>query len=246
MRRPRRRSRTARNLNKRPASPNIADRPVVVNERVEPGHWEADQIIGKKNRSSMIILTERVTRYSIPVTMPCGYTAPDVLAGLVVACEQIPAHLLRSGRSIRDLSGPNGNASSPATGHDCWFCEPHSPWQRGQIENLNRQYRFWFPRGTDLAAVAQQTPTTPPASSTGNAAAASTTTAPTISTLPLPCTDHWNWPPRIRTDVPCDQCGPYHRCQWLVASPRCLACCCSPARPKRRHSPSGSCPPAST
>ena len=38
---------------------------------------------------------------------------------------------------------------------DCWFCEPHSPWQRGQIENLNRQFRFWFPRGTDLGVVAR-------------------------------------------------------------------------------------------
>ena len=36
---------------------------------------------------------------------------------------------------------------------DCRFCEPHSPWQRGQIENLDRQFRWWFPRGTDLAVV---------------------------------------------------------------------------------------------
>ena len=39
-------------------------------------------------------------------------------------------------------------------GIDVWFCDPHSPWQRGQVENLHRQWRFWFPRGTDLASVA--------------------------------------------------------------------------------------------
>ena len=33
---------------------------------------------------------------------------------------------------------------------DIWFCDPHSPWQRGQIENLNRQWRWWFPRGMRL------------------------------------------------------------------------------------------------
>jgi len=153
MRRPRRRSRTARNPSNRPALPNIINRPATVNDRTEAGHWEVDQIIGAHNRSSMIWLSERVSRYSIPITMPCGYAAVDVLAGLVEACEQIPPHLLRS------LSFDQGSEwaewETIAAGYDleCWFCEPHSPWQRGQIENLNRQFRWWFPRGTDLAAV---------------------------------------------------------------------------------------------
>ena len=38
-------------------------------------------------------------------------------------------------------------------GIDAWFCDPHSPWQRGQIENLNRQWRWWFPRGMSLDLV---------------------------------------------------------------------------------------------
>ena len=96
MRRPRRRSRTGRNTSNRPALPNILDRPARVNDRAEPGHWEVDQIIGAHNWSSMIWLTERVTRFSIPVTMPLGYAAVDVLAGLVEACEQIPPHLRKS------------------------------------------------------------------------------------------------------------------------------------------------------
>lgn len=155
MRRPRRRSRTARNPSNRPGLPNIVDRPATVNNRSEPGHWEVDQIIGAHNQSSMIWLSERVTRFSIPITMPLGYAAVDVLAGLVEACERIPAHLLKS------LSFDQGSewaewATIAATyGLDCWFCEPHSPWQRGQIENLNRQFRWWFPRGTDLGRVAQ-------------------------------------------------------------------------------------------
>ena len=148
MRRPRRRSRTTRNPSARPALPNITDRPDTVNDRTEVGHWEVDQIIGANNRSSMIWLTERVTRYSIPITMPCGYTADAVLAGLVEACDQIPTHLLHS------LSFDQGSS-------------PSSP---------------------------QQPPLTPPTSSTDNAAAHSTTKAPQPSTLPSPCSDHWNWP----------------------------------------------------
>lgn len=153
MRRPRRRSRTARNPSNHPALPNIINRPATVNDRSEPGHWEVDQIIGANNRSSMIWLSERVSRYSIPVTMPCGYAAGAVLAGLVAACEQIPAHLLRSLSFDQGSEWAEWETIAATYGIDCWFCEPHSPWQRGQIENLNRQFRWWFPRGTDLAAV---------------------------------------------------------------------------------------------
>jgi IS30 family transposase len=95
-RRPRRRRRQARHASGRPALPNISVRPASVGDRSEPGHWEADQIMGARNRSSMLWLTERQTRYSIPVTMPNGYAAPDTLAGLVEGLDQIPSHLLKS------------------------------------------------------------------------------------------------------------------------------------------------------
>lgn len=153
MRRPRRRSRTARNPSTRPSLPNIVNRPATVNDRSEPGHWEVDQIIGAHNRSSMIWLSERVSRYSIPITMPLGYAADAVLAGLVEACEQIPTHLLRSMSFDQGSEWAEWETIAAGYDLDCWFCEPHSPWQRGQIENLNRQFRWWFPRGTDLAAV---------------------------------------------------------------------------------------------
>jgi IS30 family transposase len=155
MRRPRRRSRTARNPSRRPALPNIVDRPATVNDRSEPGHWEVDQIIGAHNRSSMIWLSERVSRFSIPITMPLGYAAIEVLAGLAEACEQIPAHLLKSLSFDQGSEWAEWETVAATYGIDCWFCEPHSPWQRGQIENLNRQFRWWFPRGTDLGRVTQ-------------------------------------------------------------------------------------------
>lgn len=156
-RRPRRRRRRARHDSQRPGLPNISARPAVVNDRSEPGHWEADQIIGARNRSSMLWLTERRTRYSIPVTMPNGYAAPDTLAGLVEGFELIPPHLLRSVTFDQGSEWAHWEQLAASYGIDVWFCDPHSPWQRGQIENLNRQWRWWFPRGTDLASISPAT-----------------------------------------------------------------------------------------
>ena len=153
MRRPRRRPRRARHANQRPGLANIAARPTVVNDRVEPGHWEADHLIGAGNRSALMCLTERVSRFSLLITMPDGYNADAALAGLVDGLEQIPEHLRRS---ITFDQGPEW-ARWPdlvtTYGLDAWFCDPHSPWQRGQVENINRQWRWWFPRGTNLASI---------------------------------------------------------------------------------------------
>ena len=154
-RRRRRRRRQVRHETKRPGLPNIARRPAVVNERAELGHWEGDQIIGRSNRSSMLWLTERVTRYSIGVTMPEGYAGEAMLAGLVCGLDQIPAHLLRSITFDQGSEWGCWPQLACTYGIDVWFCNPHSPWQRGQVENLNRQWRFWFPRGTDLSSVEQ-------------------------------------------------------------------------------------------
>ena len=153
MRRPRRRARQARHANQRPALPNIGARPDLVNDRSEPGHWEADHIIGRANRSALLCLTERTSRYSILITMPNGYTAADALAGLVDALERIPAHLRRSITFDQGSEWARWPDLVNAYQLDAWFCDPHSPWQPGQVENLNRQWRWWFPRGTDLAGI---------------------------------------------------------------------------------------------
>lgn len=152
-RRRRRRGRQARHPSCRPALPNIARRPKAVDERTELGHWEADQIIGARNRSSLLTLTERVTRYAIGVTMPDGYHADAMVAGLIDGLDRVPGHLLRS---ITFDQGSEWADWAVVAGHygiDAWFCDPHSPWQRGQIENQNRTWRWWFPRGTDLAVL---------------------------------------------------------------------------------------------
>ena len=142
----------------------------------------------------MQLLTERVARYSIGVTMPEGYADGAMLAGLADGLDRIPPHLLRSITFDQGSEWGCSETVASTYGMDVWFSDPHSPWQRGQVENLNRQWRFWFPWGTDLASVARAHVDHVASMSTDSAAAASATRAPPRCTLPPPCSDHWNWP----------------------------------------------------
>ena len=154
-RRRRRRSRQTRHTSTRPGLANISSRPASVNDRSEPGHWEADHIIGRANRSALMCLTERMSRFSLLITMPEGYGSQAALAGLVHGLEQIPAHLRKSITFDQGSEWAQWPTLEASYDLKAWFCDPHSPWQRGQVENLNRQWRWWFPRGTDLASIDQ-------------------------------------------------------------------------------------------
>lgn len=152
-RRRRRRSRTQRRVNNRPALPNIATRPVVINERLEPGHWEADHLVGKDNGSALLHMSERVTNFSILITMPDGYGSRAALAGLIDGLERIPAHLRKSLTFDQGTEWALWQTLEDTYDLKAYFCDPHSPWQRGQVENINKQWRWWFPRGTDLTLI---------------------------------------------------------------------------------------------
>lgn len=145
-----RRSRQARRPNKGAGLPNISSRPKDVGERTEPGHWEIDQIIGAHNASSLLTLCERVTRYAMAITMPEGYDSMSTLAGLCEGLDRIPSHLLKSVTFDQGSEWAEWGTLAATFTIDVWFCDPHSPWQRGQIENQNRAWRYWFPRGTRL------------------------------------------------------------------------------------------------
>jgi IS30 family transposase len=181
-----------RNPSNRPALPNIVDRPASVNDRSEAGRWEVDQIVGANNQSSMIILSERLSRYSIPITMPLGYASDAVLAGLVEACEQIQAHLRKLFSFDQGSEWAQWETVAVAYSVDCWFCEPHSPWRRNQIENFNRQFRWWFPRGTDLGTVSQADADHAAAVVNGQRRRGLNNQSPTDLYDAPPCADHGN------------------------------------------------------
>lgn len=125
----------------------IGERPKMVEEREEFGHWEGDLITGTKNQSAIITLTERVTRYQVALNLPHGHSAEHTMNRLT--------DWLKSHPPIWSLTWDRGAELTRWThltnhGINVYFCDPKSPWQRASNENANRQLRFWFPRRTDL------------------------------------------------------------------------------------------------
>jgi IS30 family transposase len=129
----------------------IRDRPVVIEARRQPGHWEGDLIIGRHLHSAIGTLVERVSRFVILIHLPHGYKAPQLRDALTAQLLQLAGPIRRSvtwdqGREMAQHAG-----LTAATGVQVWFCEPHSPWQRGTNENTNGLIRQYFPKHTDLS-----------------------------------------------------------------------------------------------
>ena len=133
----------------------ISQRPAEIEDRAVPGHWEGDLIVGKSNRSFIGTLVERHTRYVMLTYLGNDSRTLTVTNAIAEQIQQLPEQLRRS------LTWDQGSEMAAhakftvATGVDVYFCDPHSPWQRGSNENTNGLLRQYFPNGTDLAAHTQ-------------------------------------------------------------------------------------------
>ena len=128
----------------------LSDRPAAVEERSEAGHREGDLIIGAANRSAAATLAERVSRHTLVVALRGGYTAPDVADAVTAALARQPAHLVRSLTWDQGREMARWADIETALGIEVFFCEPHSPPQRGTNEQTNGLLRRWLPKGTPL------------------------------------------------------------------------------------------------
>ena len=130
---------------------NISERPAEVEDRAVPGHWEGDLIIGAGGRSSIGTLVERTHPFRDAVAPPQRtQRRTRSTQRWQPRSPSCPPHWSARSPGTKAANWPvtASSASTPAV--DIYFCDPHSPWQRGSNENTNGLLRQYFPKGTNL------------------------------------------------------------------------------------------------
>jgi IS30 family transposase len=133
---------------------SIRERPAEVEERAIPGHWEGDLIAGYRNQSFIGTLVERRTRF-VKLIKVDSKDATAFAAALAREVMRLPIELRRTLTWDRGTEMARHDDFTMATDMKVYFCDPHSPWQRGSNENTNGLLRQYFPKGMVLSGFTQ-------------------------------------------------------------------------------------------
>ncbi|WP_433341506.1 IS30 family transposase [Micromonospora sp. CA-111912] len=135
---------------------HISTRPAEANDRAVPGHWEGDLVIGARGSSAIITLVERATRYVMLGALPHSRVSEQVIDVLTGLMRRLPAELRKTLTWDQGIEMIQHPVFTLATDCKVYFCDPHSPWQRGSNENTNGLLRQYFPRSsTDFRTYTQ-------------------------------------------------------------------------------------------
>jgi len=133
----------------------ISARPAEVADRAVPGHWEGDLLMGGTGKGAVITLVERSTRFVLLAPLPDSHKAIDLREVLTPMIASLPDQIRKT--LTWDQGGEMAQHATIAidAGIEIYFCDPHSPWQRGSNENTNGLLRQYWPKGCDMRAVTQ-------------------------------------------------------------------------------------------
>jgi len=133
---------------------SIEERPKEVEDRIIPGHWEGDLIIGKNNRSALGTLVERTTRTTILIPIK-NKSAEVVAKAFAKEVKKLPQQMRLTMTYDQGREMASHKLFTKITGVKVYFAHPRSPWERGTNENTNGLIRQYFPKGTDFNNVSR-------------------------------------------------------------------------------------------